>query len=226
MFGNPVSNEKRWVTEAMHKVAPIVNYKGNIGNEIWLLNLDMVEAQTGRILEYIMVPKNNIGSSICQFDTSNVLYSKLRPYLNKVVIPDRCGCATSEMLPLQPVQGKLNRTYFAYMLRNNEFVSMINEKVSGAKMPRVSTDELKNFKMPLPTLKMQNEFADFVRQVDKSKLPNILIIYTLFVGMAYTLPGTLALYLCAKLSPVNGDMGVPFQVRSRYFSRLAVLKLS
>ena len=206
MFGNPVSNEKRWVTEAMHKVAPIVNYKGNIGNEIWLLNLDMVEAQTGRILEYIMVPKNNIGSSICQFDTSNVLYSKLRPYLNKVVIPDRCGCATSEMLPLQPVQGKLNRTYFAYMLRNNEFVSMINEKVSGAKMPRVSTDELKNFKMPLPTLKMQNEFADFVRQVDKSKLPNILIIYTLFVGMAYTLPGTLALYLCAKLSTVNGDM--------------------
>lgn len=169
MFGNPVSNEKRWVTEAMHKVAPIVNYKGNIGNEIWLLNLDMVEAQTGRILEYIMVPKNNIGSSICQFDTSNVLYSKLRPYLNKVVIPDRCGCATSEMLPLQPVQEKLNRTYFAYMLRNNEFVSMINEKVSGAKMPRVSMDELKNFKVPLPTLKMQNEFADFVRQADKSK---------------------------------------------------------
>lgn len=169
MFGNPVSNKKGWATEPMYQVAPIVSYEGNIDNEVWLLNLDMVEAQTGRIIEYIIVSKNKLGSSICQFDTSNVLYSKLRPYLNKVVIPDRCGCATSEMLPLQPVQEKLNRTYFAYMLRDNEFVSMIKEKVSGAKMPRVSMDELKNFKVPLPKLKMQNEFADFVRQIAKSK---------------------------------------------------------
>ena len=78
----------------------------------------------------------------------------------------------------------------------------------------------------IPPMEKQVEFDSFVRQADKSKLPNTSIIYTLFVGMAYTLPGTLALYLCAKLSPVNGDMGVPFQVRSRYFSRLAVLKLS
>ena len=78
----------------------------------------------------------------------------------------------------------------------------------------------------IPPMEKQVEFDSFVRQADKSKLPNTSIIYTLFVGMAYTLPGTLALYLCAKLSPVNGDMGVPFQARSRYFSRLAVLKLS
>ena len=40
-------------------------------------------------------------------------------------------------------------------------------------------------------------------------MTNTSIIYTLLVGMAYTLTGTLALYWCAKLSPINGDMGVP-----------------
>ena len=56
----------------------------------------------------------------------------------------------------------------------------------------------------------------------KSDLPNTSIFYTLFVGMAYTLTGIdVQTYIT-----INGDMGVPFQARSRYFSRLAVLKLS
>ena len=69
-------------------------------------------------------------------------------------------------------------------------------------------------------------FLIFFLPLINSDLPNTSIIYTLLVGIAYTLTGTLSLYWCAKLSPINGDMGVPFQARSRYFSRLAVLKLS
>lgn len=169
LFGLPVSNTKGWRTEPMNDVAPTVNYTGGFDDEVWLLNLDMVEAQTGKVLGYFMVSQDEVGNSTCTFDTSNVLYSKLRPYLNKVVLPDRCGYATSELVPLQPIQSKLNREYLAFMLRSDEFVSMINERVAGAKMPRVSMEDFRKFDVPIPPLDLQEQFSDFVKQVDKLK---------------------------------------------------------
>ena len=169
LFGLPVLNTKGWPTESMEKVAPAVNYKGDFDEEVWLLNLDMVEAQTGRILDYLIVKEDEVGNSTCTFDTSNVLYSKLRPYLNKVVIPERCGYATSEMVPLQPVKTKISREYLAFMLRSDEFVNMINEKVAGAKMPRVSMGDFRKFDVPVPPMDIQEQFTDFVKQIDKSK---------------------------------------------------------
>lgn len=178
LFGLPVSNTKGWKTEQMNDVAPTVNYTGDFDDEVWLLNLDMVESQTGRILDYLIVSEEEVGNSTCTFDTSNVLYSKLRPYLNKVVIPNRCGYATSELVPLQPVASKINREYLAFLLRSDEFVNMINEKVAGAKMPRVSMSDFRKFDVPIPTMELQKEFAEFVAQVDKSKFRKQTIINT------------------------------------------------
>ena len=169
LFGMPVSNTKGWKTSPMNDVAPPVNYEGAFDEKIWLLNLDMIEAQTGRIIDYLYVTEDEIGNSTCSFDTSNVLYSKLRPYLNKVVIPDRCGYATSELVPLKPDASKINREYLAYMLRSDEFVNMINEKVAGAKMPRVSMGDFRKFEVPIPSMDLQESFTVFVKQVDKSK---------------------------------------------------------
>ena len=170
MFGDPIRNIKCWQTKRMDEVAPVINYKGNFKqNEIWLLNLDMVESNTGKIIAYNYVTASEVGSSTCTFDTTNVLYSKLRPYLNKVVIPKEIGYATSEMMPLQPVKGILDRYYLAYMLRNKVFVDYISEKVSGAKMPRVTMNDFRDFKVPIPPIELQNQFANFVIEVDKLK---------------------------------------------------------
>jgi len=175
LFGLPVSNSKGWNTEKMREVAPAVNYSGDFEETVWLLNLDMVEAQTGRILDYLYVNEEEVGNSTCTFDTTNVLYSKLRPYLNKVVIPDRCGYATSELIPLKPNPMKLERTYLAFMLRSDEFVNMINEKVAGAKMPRVSMSDFREFDVPVPPMELQKQFAAFVKQTDKSKVIDIIL---------------------------------------------------
>lgn len=169
LFGYPVSNNMKWETKTMGDVAPTIQYKGDYSDEVWLLNLDMVEAQTGRIVDYNIVGKDQVGNSTGTFDTSNVLYSKLRPYLNKVVLPDRVGYATSELVPLQPVKEILNREYLAYMLRSDEFVNMITEKVAGAKMPRVSMKDFRSFPVPLPPIQLQSQFTVFVQHTDKLK---------------------------------------------------------
>ena len=90
--------------------------------------------------------------------------------MNKVVIPDRCGYATSEMIPLKPNPSKIERTYLAFMLRSDEFVKMINEKVAGAKMPRVSMSDFRDFNVPVPPMELQKQFAAFIEQTDKSKV--------------------------------------------------------
>ena len=168
MFGNPVSNDKGWQHQAMDQVAPSSAGLGDNSETVWLLNLDMVEAQTGRILDYLYVEKEQIGSSTCCFDEGNVLYSKLRPYLNKVVVPTKKGYCTTELVPLRP-NAKLNRQFLAYLLRSDAFVSFINEKVAGAKMPRVSMSVFRDFECILPPIEPQQRFADFVEQTDKSK---------------------------------------------------------
>ena len=176
MFGDPVSNSRDLPVQKMNNVAPICQYDGSFEESVWLLNLDMIESQTGRIINYNIVSKDVIGGSVCTFDENNVLYSKLRPYLNKVVIPDGKGYATSELVPLRPDPKIINRIYLAYLLRSNEFVEMIKEKVAGAKMPRVSMSDFREFNVPVPLLELQNQFASFVQEIDKSRLRELLAI--------------------------------------------------
>ena len=129
-------------------------------SKAWLLNLDMVEQQTGRVVEYNFVGEDGLNGSITQFDTENVLYSKLRPNLNKVVLPERDGFCTSELLPLRPDARKLDRSYLAVFLRSDGFVNWAVSKTAGAKMPRLGTKDLLNANIPLPEIKEQKAIEE------------------------------------------------------------------
>ena len=133
--------------------------KNVVGDKFWLLNLDMVEQQTGNILDYNYVGKDALNGSIIPFDTNCVLYSKLRPNLNKVVIPNQAGFATSEMLALRPNTKLLSREYLAIFLRSESFVTWATSKTAGAKMPRLGSKELLSKEIPLPTLSEQTQIS-------------------------------------------------------------------
>lgn len=168
MFGNVIVDDKGWPTEPISKVAPTNSPRIKIDDKVWLLNLDMVESQSGKILGKLIVSKDKINASTCAFDENNVLYSKLRPYLNKVVLPDQEGYCTTELVPLKP-SDKLTREFLATLLRSDAFVSYINEKTAGAKMPRVSMNIFRQFECILPPIALQQQFSEFYKQVDKSK---------------------------------------------------------
>ena len=170
LFGEPLSNQKGWHTMSIVEAAPIKSQRGDLADEVWLLNLDAVEAQTGTVLFKHRVQSGEINASTVYFTAESVLYSKLRPYLNKVVMPDEDGVATSEMIPMYPLADRLNRAYLCYWLRSDAFVRHISEKVAGAKMPRVSMDYFRSLAIEIPPLELQEQFAAFVEQTDKSKL--------------------------------------------------------
>ncbi len=170
MFGDPILNQKGWKTEKLQNVCQVNKYKGEVENtngKVWLLNLDMVESNTGKIINYVYEDENNIASSTIKFDTNCVLYSKLRPYLNKVVVPLKSGYATSEMISMKT--DNVSKYFLSNLLMMNSFVDFANGTSYGAKMPRASVDMIKNFDLMLPPKTLQDDFGLFVEQVDKLK---------------------------------------------------------
>lgn len=168
MFGNPVANNKGWNTMAIKQVAPEEPSRERQTGTVWILNLDMIESHTGKIIDKVYDEDTNL-LSVAPFDEGNVLYSKLRPYLNKVVIPKGKGYATTELVPLRPNQEYLNLTFFSYLLRGDDFVTYASTISSGTKMPRMPLNDLRNFQCILPPMEEQLKFEKVAEQADKSE---------------------------------------------------------
>ena len=120
------------------------------------LGLEMIEAQTGRI---DWGANTNEGVSTCfAFDTRHVLYGKLRPYLNKVALPDLQGRCTTEIIPLLPNPDAC-RKYIAYVLRRKETIDYVMPENTGSRMPRADMGHLLNMQIPFPPIDEQRRIA-------------------------------------------------------------------
>lgn len=134
------------------------------------LGLEMIESETGKI---DWSASTVAGISTCfAFDTRHILYSKLRPYLNKVALPDIEGRCTTEIIPLLPQEG-VCREYIAYLLRGEQTVDYVTPENSGTRMPRADMKHLLNMRIPLPPLSEQRRIAAEVERqlmaVEKAK---------------------------------------------------------
>ena len=175
MFGNPIMNNKGWPTKKLSEVAPEYTPVIPQQDQYWLLNLDMIESYSGQLIERVRSTVEDMGPSTSTFDSSMVLYSKLRPYLNKVIVPDEYGYATTELVGMKPNELVLNKYFLFNLLRGDDFVSYANGISAGGHMPRMPMKQLREFPCILPPMALQMEFVKFSEQSDKSKL---LIEYT------------------------------------------------
>lgn len=131
---------------------------------VWNLSLEEIESETGRILAKNTCRIEELGSTKCAFDSRYVLYSKLRPYLNKVVLPDCLGVGTSELIPLLPIE-RMDREFLAYYLRSKEFLDFAKVNTRGANLPRIAMAEFWSHKIPVPpTLSEQRRIVARIKQ--------------------------------------------------------------
>jgi type I restriction enzyme S subunit len=111
------------------------------------LGLEQIEAGTGRILEYEMNSAEGKGTTFA-FDDRHVLYGKLRPYLNKVALPDRVGRCSTEIVPLLPIG--VDRSFLAFLLRTGRIVNSVMSEKTGSRMPRADMDVLLSIEVSVP----------------------------------------------------------------------------
>ena len=131
---------------------------------VWNLSLEDIEPQTARVVRRQSCTVSALGSAKCSFDERHVLYSKLRPYLNKVVLPDGRGVGTSELLPLLPDPQRMDREFLAFYLRSPNFVDFAVANSRGANLPRVAMGALWTHRVPMPSLDEQRCIVRRIRE--------------------------------------------------------------
>ncbi|MFF1942479.1 restriction endonuclease subunit S [Rhodococcus qingshengii] len=154
-----------------------VNPDGSTGasglsGDTWVLDLEDIEKGTGVLLQRLTLDERAIHSSKAVFQSGDVLYGKLRPYLNKVVAADKAGICTTEILVLRPGAGT-SPEYLCRVLRSPLFHDYTSAKVYGTKMPRLGTDDARKAFIPLPPVAEQGRIveriADLIGLCDELK---------------------------------------------------------
>ena len=136
-----------------------------IPENAWVLDLEDIEKDTGRLLCRIYKQDRPPTSSKHVFHQGNVLYSKLRTYLNKVLVADQDGFCTSEILPLD--FGRHILPEFARcVLMSKMFLDYTAQCGYGVKMPRLGTEDGRKALFPLPPLDEQKRIIAAAKQHD------------------------------------------------------------
>ena len=134
-----------------------------IAPDAWILDLEDIEKDTGVLLAKKRMKDIQSKSDKHIFYSGNVLYSKLRPYLNKVIIADENGYCTSEILAFD--FGMILNKYAQIYLMSPYFVDYAMSDAYGVKMPRLGSKQGNNALMPLPPFKEQVRIAEQLAKI-------------------------------------------------------------
>ena len=135
----------------------------DIADSAWVLDLEDIEKNSGIVLQKVRQGERNAGSTKHRFHKGQVLYSKLRPYLNKVVLADEDGYCTSEILPLE-FEWNILPQYARYFLMSPTFLRYANKCSYGVKMPRLGTADGKKAIILVPPLEEQKRIVIAIEQ--------------------------------------------------------------
>ena len=130
----------------------------DIADSAWMLDLEDIEKDSGVVLQKVRKAERNAASTKHRFHKGQVLYSKLRPYLNKVVLADEDGYCTSEILPLEFERNILPQ-YARYYLMSPAFLRYANKCSYGVKMPRLGTADGKKAIISIPPFEEQKRIV-------------------------------------------------------------------
>ena len=146
----------------------------NADAQIWGLDLEDIEKGGNLLYRKTVGERKAIGDKTI-FNRGDILYSKLRPYLLKVLIAPESGICTPEIIPFT-CYGDICKEYIVYLLKSSYVDDYINSVTYGVKMPRVSTETMISLLVPLPPLSEQKRIVDkigiimpFIDKYSKSK---------------------------------------------------------
>lgn len=172
MFGDQANNEKGWDvkplpfflsvdTNMIHDFTDYQDYP-HIG-------IDSIEKNTGKIANYRTINEDGVISGKYLFDQRHIIYSKIRPNLNKVALPTFQGLCSADAYPLLVDSSKANRVFVALILRSEHFLNEIMAHCTRTNIPKINKKQLLSFESILPPIDLQNTFSDRVQKFEKIK---------------------------------------------------------
>jgi type I restriction enzyme S subunit len=136
----------------------VVSFEKKQGSfDLAYVGLEDIESNTG--LHLGSIEPRIVKSKTFAFTSEHLLYGRLRPYLNKVLLPNFDGHCSTEIFPIK-VSREILREYLFYWFRLQRTVEAINETCTGARMPRANMEAVLDFEIPLPPIEIQSEIVD------------------------------------------------------------------
>jgi restriction endonuclease S subunit len=139
--------------------------KGVLDQTYILLDLEQLEAKTGRILDETNEVEE-IGSDKVVFCDSDIVISKLRPYLSYVFINNKNKnyIGTTELIPFKLINQNTKLEYVKYCLLSIEYIKKSELLMYGKEHPRIDIRDLLAIKIPLPDLEAQQKIVSEIQQ--------------------------------------------------------------
>ena len=130
----------------------------DIDNTDWVLELEDIEKDSANIIQHLTKNDRKINGTRHKFQKGEILYSKLRTYLNKVLVAPNDGFCTTEIMAFGSYR-ILSNEYICHALRSPYFLAYTLQCGYGVKMPRLSTTDACNGLIPLPPLEEQERIV-------------------------------------------------------------------
>lgn len=169
-IGKPLRVPTNWPFEipsnwAWTQLGHVTNYgqtekadPGTVPPETWVLELEDVEKGTSRLLQRVRYSDRPFQSQKNVFQANDVVYGKLRPYLDKVIIADEPGVCTTEMMPMRGY-GEVRSDYIRLFLKTPFFIKLATDASHGMNLPRLATEKAREAPFALPPCAEQQRIA-------------------------------------------------------------------
>ena len=145
-----------WIRQKLGEVVTLDKIQHKPSKPLPYVGMEDIESNTGNFLGR-HEPKK-VKSSTFYFNDTHVIYGRLRPYLNKVMLPDFEGHCSTEVFPLKPCH-KIDRKFLFFWLALNSTKELINATCTGARMPRANMNDVLEFDFYYPELASQKKLV-------------------------------------------------------------------
>ncbi len=130
----------------------------DVVDDTWVLELEDIEKESSKLLSKVTAKDRNFKSSKNRFDKGDVLYGKLRPYLDKVIVADEKGVCSTEVIPLHGFSN-IDPYYLRWMMKSPYFKEYAENSTHGMRMPRLGTEKALVALFPFPPLEEQKRIV-------------------------------------------------------------------
>ena len=122
---------------------------------------DNIEKKTGRLLEYHTVAEDRVKSGKHRFYSGQILYSKIRPYLSKVVVVHFDGLCSADIYPIEPKEG-ISTKYLWYYMLSDDFLTQASTAGSRSVLPKINQKEISRIKVKVTVKAEQDKIVSLL----------------------------------------------------------------
>ena len=151
--------EKKRLDEVCKITSKLIDPKESQYKDLIHIGAGNIVSEKGTLIDLKTAKEENLISGKFLFDESMVLYSKIRPYLKKIVKCEFKGLCSADIYPLVPYKDKMIQSFLYHLLSSNHFTEYAIEGSQRAGMPKVNRKHLFEYSFSLPPIKEQQQIV-------------------------------------------------------------------